>query len=353
MAERYIACDSGKFATKLATYNPKTENIKLFKFRTKSGTGSFEDDSLERNTMIVEINGQTYKIGNGASTQAELNTSKQSEIHKICTLTAIAMCTSNDEVDNVHVAIGIPVKEWEVVEKRNAYKKYMLPEGEISVVIKAKAEDEPIKKTFNIVSRYVFPESMGALYLDKMGDYMDNTAAVIDIGNLNINCTLWNALELDKDYSLTDELGGNILIAGLSQELSAKFGRCDENHVAKLLTLPREQRYLRPNNPNPEVEKKSKQLVDEYLLKHVKEIRRKCDAKHWSLDFMELVFIGGTSQLLKDEIKQVFGNAAHIPENPEYANVIGFLRILCAKTLDKIIPLPGQKKEGVEAEKSA
>ena len=343
--ERYISVDSGKFATKLGVYNPQKEDTKTFQFCTKIGDGSFEDDSLERNTMIVEIDGNTYKIGNGATTQAELETSKQSEIHKICTLTAIAMCTSKDEVDDVHIAIGIPVKEWEVVQKRNEYKAYMLPEGEITVLIKTKAEEEPVKKTFRIVSRYAFPESMGALYLDRMAEYSDSTVAVIDIGNLNVNGTVWNSLEIDKDYSLTDELGGNILINGLSQELSAEFGRCDEKYVTKVLMQPIEDRKLKPNRPNPDVEKRSKEMIDKYLIEHVKLIRRRCDAKHWSLDFMKLMFIGGTSRLLKNEIIQVFGDEVYIPERAEYANVIGFLRLLCAKTLNIVIPLPDTKKE--------
>lgn len=350
---RYLAVDSGKFATKLAVYNPEKEDTKTFQFRTKIGEGSFEDDSLERNTMIVEINGTTYKIGNGATIQAELETTKQSEIHKACTLTAIAMCTSNDEIDDVHVAIGIPVKEWEVVAKRNEYKMFMLPEGEITVAVKTKAEEKPIKKTFRIASRYVFPESMGTLYLDRMAEYTDSTVAVIDIGNLNINCTVWNALELDKEYSLTDELGGNILISGLSQELSAEFGRCDEKTVAKALMQPLEERKLIPNRPNPDVENRSKEMIDKYLLEHVKLIRRRCDAKHWSLDFMKLMFIGGTSRLLKNEIIKVFGDEVYIPEKPEYANVVGFLRLLCAKTLDTVIPLPETNKTAEKAEKSA
>ncbi len=73
--------------------------------------------------------------GNGAVKEAELNTSKTSEIHKICTLTAIAMCVSKDEVDEVCVAAGIPVKEWENVEKRAEYKAYIFPKGEISLKI--------------------------------------------------------------------------------------------------------------------------------------------------------------------------------------------------------------------------
>lgn len=351
--ERFIAVDSGKFATKVACYDKTLDETKIFRFRTRTGEGSFEDDALENNTYIVEIDGKTYKVGNGAKREAELNTSKASEEHKICTLTAIAMLVG-DKVDDVNVAIGIPVKEWEIVEKRNEYKNYILPEGEITVLLKTGSDTPPQKKTFRIKNRYVFPESIGPLYLDNMEDYMDNTAAVIDIGNLNINCTLWNNFELDKEYSLTGELGGNILISGLATELSAEFGRVNETLVAKKLLLPKEERFLIPtNNKNSDIPQRSKQVIDRYMLEHTRKIRRCCDSKQWSLDFMKLIFIGGTSEVLRNEIYEIFGENVYIPEHPEYANVLGFLRLLGAKTLNELIPLPKKKNEVVEVEKSA
>lgn len=338
--ELYIAVDSGKYATKVAVYNPATNETKAFKFKTRFGTGSFQDDALETNTVIAEYDGNVYKIGNGAPNEAVLETSKASEIHKVCTLAAIAMCTSSNAVDDVHVAIGIPVKEWENVEKRIEYKDYILPEKEVSMKIMMKSDSEVLDKKFRIVSRHVYPESQGALFLKKVAPISGGTVAVMDLGNLNINCTCWNHRELDRQYSLTDELGGNILISGLSQELSAAFSRCDETYVAKVLKQPLEDRYLKPNRPNPEVETLSREMINDYLLNHVKMIRRKCDAKHWSLDFMDIVFIGGTSDLLRHEIKEVFGESSYIPSHPEYANVAGFLRVMCAKFMDKVIDIP-------------
>lgn len=338
--EIYVAVDSGKYATKVAVYSPVADEVKTFKFKTRFGPGNFEDDALESNTVIVEYEGNTYKIGNGASTEAALETTKASEIHKICTMAAIAMCVSSNEVDEVHAAIGIPVKEWENVEKRLEYKKYILPDGEVSIKLMAKSDGDIVDKRFKIVSKHVYPESQGALFLKKVAPLSNGTVAVMDLGNLNINCTCWNHRELDRQYSLTDELGGNILISGLSQELSAEFSRCDETYVAKVLKQPLEDRYLKPNRPNPDVESLSKQMINDYLLNHVKMIRRKCDAKHWSLDFMDIVFIGGTSDLLRNEIKEIFGESSYIPKHPEYANVVGFLRVMCAKFMDKVIAVP-------------
>ena len=343
--ERFIAVDSGKYATKVAYYNQENDEVKLFKYKTKIGLGNFNDDALESNTVIVEYNGQTYKVGNGATQEAELETSKATDIHKICILTAIAMCVSDTEVDEVHAAIGIPVKEWENVEKRIEYKNFIFDKDEVSMKIMLRSDMEPVEKKFKIISKHVYPESQGALFLKKVAPLSNGTVAVLDLGNLNINCTCWNHRELDRQYSLTDELGGNILISGLSQELSASFSRCDETYVAKVLKQPKDKRYLRPNRPNPEIEVLSKEMIDSYLLNHVKMIRRRCDAKHWSLDFMNLVFIGGTSDLLREEIHQIFGDEAYIPKHPEYANVAGFLRVMCSKFMDKIIELPNIDEE--------
>lgn len=338
--ERFVAIDSGKYATKVAVYDNKTNTVKMFKFRTKISDGHFADDALEKNTVVMEHDGKIYKVGNGAVEQADLVTSKMGDIHKVCVLTALAICASSNEVDDIHVAVGIPVKEWENVEKRVMYKTFILPEGETTVKLMQSSDTPPIEKKFRIASRHVYPESQGALFLTQVAPLTSDTVAVLDIGNLNINCTCWTNKELDRESSLTDELGGNILISGLAQELSSEFSRCNENYVAKMLRGDKADRMLKPNRKNPDVEKRSKELIDRYLLNHVKEIKRKCDAKHWSLDYMTLVFIGGTSDLLRDEIKQVFGDEAYVPRNPEFANVAGFLRVMCAKVLKKVIPLP-------------
>lgn len=243
------------------------------------------DENKEKSNISLPTGcmiSKTSFVGNGAVKEAELNTSKTSEIHKICTLTAIAMCVSKDEVDEVCVAAGIPVKEWENVEKRAEYKAYIFPKGEISLKI-MDSQLNPITKTFKIVSRHVYPETMGALYLDNVVENSNDAVAIIDLGNLNVNGTYWNRRELDRQYSFTDELGGSILISGLSQELSAEFSRCDENYVAKVLKQPLEHRMLVPNKPNPEIEKRSKEMITEYLIDFVNLIKRRCDAKHSNL----------------------------------------------------------------------
>lgn len=348
--KRYMAIDSGKSSTKVAVYDEASDTTGIFKFRTKIGKGNLQDDALEKNTVLMEYDGQVYKIGNGATTEAELDTTKKTMTHKLCTLYAIASICSEDEIDEVNAVIGIPVKDWEDVEQRIAYKNYILPDGDITVKIKKDNDSELVEKTFRIVSKYVYQETLGALFISN--NVNTGTVAVIDIGHLNANQTVYNNLEPDKVYSLTNTLGGNALVTGLAQELSsatAEYSLVDEKVAAA--TLLKEDRCLIPKRAPKgtapedaarvieEMTERSREIIDEYTLNHVKQIRRYCDSKRWSVDFMDFIFIGGTSALLRKEIKEVFGEDAVIPAHPEYANVIGFLRIMCGKVLGRGIPV--------------
>lgn len=361
--EKYVAVDSGKYATKYAYYDEKKKEILKSKFRTKISPGRMDDDEIEAGTFIAEIEGKVYKIGKGASQEAELETTKKTEIHRICTLAALAIYASDKEEDLFHVAVGIPVLNYEDRESKLEYKKYILPElkyddkksketgtitynpsDTVEVKLKLTSDSVPVIKRFRIASKRVCPESSGVLYLDPIR-FADGTTAVLDLGNLNINGTCWNNFEYDKESSITDELGGNILISGLSKKLTTEFSRCDTTFTARILRKPLEDRKLVPINKNPEIEERSKKVIHDYLYNHVKAIKRECDAKHWSLDFMNMACIGGTTALLAHELREVFGKNIYIPENPEFANVLGFLKLLYTKKTGTLLVEEKKKNE--------
>lgn len=342
--DRYIAVDSGKFATKIACYDEKANKTLRMKFHTRMSEGFFEDDAIESATFVAKVGDKVYKIGRGARQQADMETSKKAEIHRVCTMAAIAMMCDPNAVDTVHVAVGIPVKAFEDVKTRNEYREYILPEGINEVTIKKNSTSNPVTIKFEIKTRLVCPESCGVLYLhaDK---YKKASTGVVDIGNLNINGTVWSGFDLNPEYSVTNELGGNVLIQGIAQDLSARFSRCDANMVANILNKSKKNPDLRklvPIKPNPLVEEESKKAITEYMRSHVRQIKAALDTKHWSLDYMNLVFIGGTSELLTNEIYEVFGEEVTIEEDPCYANVLGFLMKLCSRTLKKAIPTSTQ-----------
>ncbi len=351
--EKYIAVDSGKFATKAVEYDITKNAIRKFSFRTRVGEGDFRDDAIENNTVIVEIDGKTYKIGNGAkANDVELDTDKKSEIHKLCILTAIATLVSSNQVDEVNVAIGLPAKDWSVVSKRIDFKEYMLPSGEITISFKKNSDSNVEKKIFKIKRSYVFPESIGALFMDETIQLVSNTSiiGVLDIGNLNLNATLWQGVELVQEKSSTADLGGAILIQELSQELSFRVAACDELITANILKDHSGDRHLPDNmNLSKEQVEESREIIKRVLREHAEKIKRTCRGRNWSLDVTKLIAIGGTSEDIAPELQEAFGNIIILPE-PNFCNALGYLRLMCTKIpeINKIIPLDLVKSNAKE-----
>jgi hypothetical protein len=334
MATRFIAVDSGKFATKVAEYDTQNKCVKKFSLRTKIAEGDFRDDAIEKQTVVAEIDGVVYKVGNGArGTGVELETNKKSDVHKICTLTALATLASSSEIDEINVAIGLPAKEWASVSKRMDYKEYILPEGEIKVSIKKNSDSPVIEKTFKIVKKFVYPESIGALFMDDVFPYISPTTitGVLDIGNLNLNATLWQGTELLQDKSITADLGGAILIQELAQEISTNVTTCDELIAANILKDTSDIRQL-PDDFNLSAEQieESKNVIHRVLKTHADKVKRCCHARNWSLNLTKIVAIGGTSADISKELKESFGNNITVLADSNYCNVLGYLRMMCA-----------------------
>lgn len=354
MAEKYVAVDSGKYQTKLNVYDKKA-GLSMQKFRTKISPGTFDDDMIGNGTFIVQVDdGDVFKIGREAKQEAVLESSKKSDIHKICTLAATAIACGGGEHGGVNIAIGIPYQTCQIPEERLDYKKFILgiPGEKHKVKIKTSSNAEPVTSVFSFNRQLVYPEGIGVLY-EHPAKLSDGPTGIIDIGNLNINCLSASLLGggVFDEACFTDELGGKILIAGLAQTLTSELGsRCDENLVASTLLKPLESRHLTSKKGNTELEKKSKEIIKRAVIDHVAAIKRGCDSKHWPIDFMNIVCLGGTAKLLKNEIYQVFGEETFIPEFPEYVNVCGFLKKMCA---DDGIDVAAETKANKEPDKKA
>ncbi len=360
--ERYIAVDSGKFASNVAEYKAEKNSVRTFSIRTKVSEGDFRDDAIEENTVIVKIDGKVYKVGNGAKgLGAELETTKKTDIHRICVLAALATVASAKEVDDINVAVGLPATDWENVSTRMDYKDFILPKGEVTVEFKKDSASDVVKKTFRIKNRYVFPESYGALAQDGVLETITPTSitGVIDIGNLNLNATLWQGTELISDKSTTANLGGALLIQQLSQEISANITPCNELITANILKS--DDRAI-PSGAGASKEQidKSRELIKKVLKEHAGKVKNVCLAKDWSLNVTRLIAIGGTSKDLADELSEVFGNITVLPD-ATFCNALGYLRMMCAREpgVKAIIPLhevPAinkTKKDDKKEEKSA
>lgn len=334
MAEKtiYIAVDPGKFDTKFCYYDTSAKKISKRKFRSKISPGTFEDDMFERGTFIAQIDdGPVYKVGYGGRIEPEMETSKKSEIHRICTMSAVAMaCGCGDHTDVV-LALGVPYAVCENTEERHAYQKFIHGETGVphTVRIKTNCAGPVYTSTFTFTKTKIYPEGIGPVYVYPRN--FEGPTGVIDIGNVNVNYLYCNAGEPVKEGCFTNEMGGKGVITGLSSLLTGELGtRVDETIVASTLLKPYKDRHLVSASGNRAIDSKSREIIDRYMLEHVKTIKAACDAKHWSLEFMNFVGIGGTSRLLQNELRSVFGERVFIPESPEFINAQGFLYKLCA-----------------------
>lgn len=326
---RYIAVDSGKSFTKIAIYDEQQNQITEKNIRTKYDEDIFEDTDPGRETALIEFEGKVYRVGNGATKEAELATTKKLFIHKLCTILAVAMECSENEVDDVYCGIGLPVKDYEIPVERNAYRDFILPTEPVTVRFKRNGNSPIETRTFRFAGRYVYPEGVGALILP--GVAAMGTVGVIDIGHLNVNGTIYNGGDPDQTMSFTTTKGCNALVSGLAQKLSAAYSFINKAQTASLLVRAGSDRCLKPVRPNPETEQSSKEMIDRYLLDYVKQIKEDCLAAQWSVDYTQFVFIGGTTTLITNEIKQVFGDEVIISPSGAYTNAIGFLVLMCGR----------------------
>lgn len=340
--EKFVAIDSGKYATKVAEYNKAKKTVKKVSIRTAYCPGDFRDDAIEKSTVIMSAScfgDEVYKVGNGArGIGAELTTDKMLDVHRICAMTALTAVASSKEVDDITVAVLLPAKDWAEVSKREDFREYIVPTGEIKAKIKGTSASSVTEKTFNVKKVYVFPESQGALFMDEtIGDVTTTSViGVLDDGNLNLNATLWQGIDLVQDKSSTSELGGSILIQEIAQEISTHVTTCDEMVAAILL---KEKALPSGMNITAEQEAEIFKIIDRVKYQHAERIKKVCHGRGWALDLIKIVAIGGTSKDLEPELKQIFGNNIIVLKNAEFVNVLGALRIMCSKELDTLIDI--------------
>ncbi len=331
---RCIAIDSGKSFTKTAVFNNAwLENKNEPKYFTKvfrtafEDNATFEDDEPGHDTYIMEFEGEVYKVGKCASREAEMDSSKKTLIHKLCAMLAIAKWCSENETDEVTVCAGIPVDSYLVVKERNDYRDFILPIGKHTV--KFRDLDGSIKtRTFQIVKHFVYPETIGAIFTE--GVDFTEAVGVLDIGYLNVNMTIYNNGDVDTLSRRTTSKGVNFLVSGLAQELSNELQTPILKQKAAEIIVG--NRKLKFRNPNPEKEARSAEITERFIKNYIRDMVEEIRTKNWSLDVMQLVIIGGGSNMLRSELYNVFGENTIIPKNPNMVNAIGFLILMCGRS---------------------
>ena len=311
---RIIAIDAGKFACKAATYNPDGSE-KIISFRSK--LEETQRAEAQGQSYIVNYGGKRYLVGEQA-TEASVSgkTTKSEEVHKISAYTALGLLANTD--DEIVVALGCPLSIYENAVQRKAFKEYMFPAGQtIDVTV------NNITKHLKVKSCMIFPESSGIVHLEP-DKYSGDAIGVLDLGGLNLNAVVYSHQMPVLETLFCENLGGNVFTTELKNALSQNYG---EDIPDWMMSSIIKQGYVTDNLSSNGILAGSKEFISNFKEKHIDNILSICQKHSWNLRFTRLVFVGGSSELFREEIKRKLP-AAVIVEQPEFANVRGFLKAI-------------------------
>lgn len=309
---RQIVIDAGKDDTKIVLRN-MDGTITHRKMPTRVSVAneiSAINKQLDNGITIVKYEDKTYVVGDPEGSTTDSN-SKMDDIHKIMTLTAIA--TTVEVGDTVQVAIGCPLATYSDKDARDEYLDFILPMGLVEIIVDGQS------KRFYIADRMCFAESLGAVLM--YPEYFTGTVGVIDIGGLNVNASYYINGKLLTDNCFTEKYGKLHITRKLRSTLNQKFdAQFSEPEVEVVIR----QGYV------TNAEEESIPLIEQAYIRNLNDIESACKNNGWNMSFCKLIYIGGTSAMLKSQIQDKYPKA-FIPDDSEYVNADGFMRGLCIK----------------------
>lgn len=308
---RKIVVDSGKYATKAIALT-ELEEFERLKFRTKMSETE-ESVTNASETYAIEMNGERHLIGKLAN-ESDWETSKASDLHRLSIYTAIHHFVKDG--DEVSLAVGCPLSVYTKRKHREEYEQYIQGDRDITITVNG------VKKTFRIVEINALPETSGYLFKN-IEEYEDKMFSIVDIGGLNANCCQYNGIDIIHESDLTLILGMNNLYTKIRNEVNKEFSaNISIIQVEQFMNRDKKDWYIRKDKEN------SNRLIKKITLEHVREIHSELKQNGWDTDNMEFIFVGGGSLVLKEEIKEVFGEDVVISDSGVWDNAEGFAELL-------------------------
>lgn len=309
LKSKLISIDPGKHTTKaMVINNGVTDNLS---FRTKVfkldyGTG-IEAQGKSYNSRFE---GKDYIIGDQGE-EIDYTVDKATLNHKLAVYTAASQLLGDNQA--VRMVLGCPTSIYKNKGLREEYRDYMMNDGRVRIGINGK------NHLFIVENILVLPEGSGIVYTNP-NLFKGKRVAVIDLGGLNMNFTVYDNLIPQPSSMFTLNHGYTEIETRLSNELSSMYGISPQADDI--------QNVLREGGlkVKGEMDIRSTQVIDgildQYVLKLIQEVRK----NNFNLDMMDVVFVGGTSLLVHDKLKE------HIPhgimmENAQWSNVEGFYRV--------------------------
>jgi len=295
---KIAAIDNGYWATKVYT------KAKQFSFRSKYEKAS--DMLNPNNTMSLFYEGTNYIVGEGA-TMSNVDYDKTSnELHKICTYAALSSLSSRYGTDFC-IVVGYPLNVY--ISGAESFSNYLLTKSYVNT----KLDGE--EKTFRIIDCTVFPQCAGAAYVYPER-FKNRLVGILDIGGLTVNGCIFDNLNLIRESIFTENLGSIILNNKIKKALEIRYGMNIQDYEIPGIIKNGLRKY-------PE---ESAAIIKEVMMNHVEEIKRVAKVNKWNVDNLDIMFIGGTSITLYDQLKKLFPNG-ELSDDPVNDNAKGFYKV--------------------------
>ncbi|AUN19951.1 recombinase (plasmid) [Clostridium botulinum] len=321
MNEYVITLDVGKFDTKAIgrSANGTAENIKRVSFRTKMYDMDKGYIDLEGNSYKVTLGNKEYIIGEQGENKSN-ETSKTNMLHKLAAYTAITeYLEPNTKDNNIKLVLACPLSVLKVQEAKEEYKEFIKGSEEINIKVNDK------EYNFIIDDVTIKAEGSGILYLEPE-TFKNKNIAIVDFGGLNMGFSLYQNGVCKQSGRFIEEHGVNALTLLVQDKLTAinKGNLVPYNQAEQAL----ENGYAtKLGNVDAESASKVTEAKTEFFDKALEII----GGRGYHLDQYDgIVFVGGTTQKLKETIVNKFPNAT-IPTNSQWTTAEGLYKIACAK----------------------
>lgn len=317
-----FSIDCGKSECKYVGKFDGTLHLKKFKNSVQEVDDLGTEIAL--NSFNVEYEDRSFLIGDMVGDNTDYELSKQNHSHRLSIYLAIARLLEQAEkvkepiaFAQVNIAVNIPLSLYKSKSKKTEFEEYLKNSGQL---IAMSVNGKPF--TFRIQSILLLPEGLGNVY-QNMDEYRDKRILIVDIGSLNVNYLELSNLVPQYDKMAVSTLGINILRGKIAETLSSKYGTMITDDVVEQIF---KEKYLYLDGiKQPE----SKDIVEKLIENHLQMVLNYAKSRKISFSNTSVVFVGGGSALLFNFISKF--PFAIIAPNPQYSNVLSFLKVLEAK----------------------
>ena len=300
---KILSVDAGKYATKAVS-----EEGKRTIFRTKSTTlnNNFDIEAVGNSNKVI-YEDKVLIIGDQGE-DIDYSLEKNTLLHKIAIYTAANRLGLKG---NLAAVIGCPTNIYLSKENRKDFQEN-IKDTPKKLVIDGKLQNIVFERVL------IMPESSGVVYTNP-ALFKGKRVGVIDLGGRNMNFGIYDNLVPQPSSMMTTNQGSMDIEARVKRKFEALYKRALSTRDIEVILEQGGIKYQ--GKIQPESQKVLKEIYSKYMYDVVSGIKKEAP-----IDMMDTVTTGGTSELVKDVIKEYIPHVQFVA-NTQFTNADGFLEV--------------------------